>query len=299
MKKSALLLLTLLIPASQALAAFKDPGFLARPIGMGGAFTAVADDINSVWYNPAGVVNIDKHEAMLTYSKPFFDVPGVEIYTGFASYAMPVKKSGTMAVTWTQFNTADLYTENEGIITFAHNFDIVKAGVNLKYLGRSVTLDKRTIDDPVFASGNSKTALSADFGILRQWNEGLYSGLAVKDINQPDVGYLTTDQVPMEIRLGTAGSLKMIKPADELLLSCDFSLRNNEYNAYLGGEMWFYDYTLAGRLGANKNEFSLGLSYIYNIASSKLSIETDYSFSLPFYLEGSSGSHRLSLGIRF
>jgi len=266
---------------------------------MGGAFTAVADDINSVWYNPAGVVNIDKHEVMLTYSKPFVDVSGVDMYTGFASYAMPVKKSGTMAITWTQFNTADLYTENEGIITFAHNFDVVKAGINLKYLGRAVTLDKRTIDDPVFASGNSKSAFSADFGVLRQWNEGLCSGLVVKDVNQPDVGYLTTDQVPMEIRLGTAGSLKMIKPADELLLSCDLGLRNNEYNAYIGGEMWFYDYTLAGRLGANKNEFSLGLSYVYNIAYSNFSIETHYSFSLPFYLEGSSGSHRLSLGFHF
>ena len=30
----------------------------ARPLGMGGAFTAISDDANALFYNPAGLANI-------------------------------------------------------------------------------------------------------------------------------------------------------------------------------------------------------------------------------------------------
>ena len=37
--------------------------YAVRPAGMGGAFTAVADDPNSVWTNPAGISRIRKARA--------------------------------------------------------------------------------------------------------------------------------------------------------------------------------------------------------------------------------------------
>jgi hypothetical protein len=39
----------------------------ARPMGMGGAFTAVADDINAVFYNPAGLAFKRKQGAEISY----------------------------------------------------------------------------------------------------------------------------------------------------------------------------------------------------------------------------------------
>ena len=56
----------------------------ARGIGMGSAFTAVADDITSIWWNPAGLgflqdrevmVNIVDHTLDLTYSYAAFATP--------------------------------------------------------------------------------------------------------------------------------------------------------------------------------------------------------------------------------
>jgi len=45
----------------------------ARPLGMGGAFVAVADDASTIYYNPAGLANIDKMEISATYFKSFID----------------------------------------------------------------------------------------------------------------------------------------------------------------------------------------------------------------------------------
>ena len=42
---------------STSRAAFEDVGVGCRPLGMGNAFVAVADDINATYYNPAGHVH--------------------------------------------------------------------------------------------------------------------------------------------------------------------------------------------------------------------------------------------------
>ena len=45
-------------PVSDIPAAFADIGYGARPMGMGGAFLAIADDANAVMWNPAGLVRL-------------------------------------------------------------------------------------------------------------------------------------------------------------------------------------------------------------------------------------------------
>ena len=40
----------------------------ARPVAMGGAFGAVANDVNSIFYNPAGLINIQNMEYIFSYA---------------------------------------------------------------------------------------------------------------------------------------------------------------------------------------------------------------------------------------
>jgi len=42
--------------------AFDRIGIGARPKGMGDAFTAISDDGNSIYWNPAGIARIEKSE---------------------------------------------------------------------------------------------------------------------------------------------------------------------------------------------------------------------------------------------
>jgi hypothetical protein len=53
----------------------------ARPMGMGGAFTAVADDINAVYYNPAGLAFKEKQGNLFSYAK-------IDQYTDMPSFSV-------------------------------------------------------------------------------------------------------------------------------------------------------------------------------------------------------------------
>ncbi|MFH1222716.1 MAG: hypothetical protein V1647_00060 [Pseudomonadota bacterium] len=66
------ILITLLITSSSILFAAEYDYIYkgARPMGMGGAFTAVSDDINALFYNPAGLNRIKKGEGEIIVLNP-------------------------------------------------------------------------------------------------------------------------------------------------------------------------------------------------------------------------------------
>lgn len=43
----------------------------ARPLGMGGAFIGLANDVNAVYWNPAGLAQINKYQMTYTYGEHF------------------------------------------------------------------------------------------------------------------------------------------------------------------------------------------------------------------------------------
>jgi len=62
------LLLCLLCPQSLEASFVEALGLGARAMAMGSAYTAVADDLSAVYYNPAGLSQLEKHEVMLGYT---------------------------------------------------------------------------------------------------------------------------------------------------------------------------------------------------------------------------------------
>ena len=69
-----------LLPASLHANLAVDLGLGARATSLGGAFTAVADDFSAVFYNPAGLTQIDRAEIsfMTLYATPEFSLSGRE-----------------------------------------------------------------------------------------------------------------------------------------------------------------------------------------------------------------------------
>lgn len=70
-------------------AQFLELGVSARAMGMAEAFTAVADDISAVYYNPAGLTSLWGRETMATY----IQLPSGINY-GFVAFGIPLESIG-------------------------------------------------------------------------------------------------------------------------------------------------------------------------------------------------------------
>jgi hypothetical protein len=75
------------VSATKYAGAFMDIGGGARPLGMGGAFVAVANDASTVYYNPAGISGWSNRQALFMHSERF----GNLLNYNFGSYVQPTK----------------------------------------------------------------------------------------------------------------------------------------------------------------------------------------------------------------
>ena len=83
---------------------FLDVGVGARPLAMGEAYTAMADDASSVFWNPAGVANVESGDLFAGYTKWPADI---NLYSVALAHQlnMPVVGEGALALSGTILNT--------------------------------------------------------------------------------------------------------------------------------------------------------------------------------------------------
>lgn len=310
--RAAVVLLSI---SSQCWGAFQDVDWGARPVGMGGAFTAIADDANAPLYNPAGLVQVQWHEVSAMYSRLF---SGVDLYAGqdttrldqsYLSYvSKPIRNIGSLGLSWASFNTTHLYREDTVALSYGRNLgdfmtplgNSLAAGVSVKFLRRSISVDSYTANDPVFAQGSdSASGVTADVGLLYKPEEGVMEGwrfgFSGLNLTRPDVGFRDKDQVPILWRFGTAYQAKQLP---WFVPALDLTRRDGKTNVQGGVESWLFQDALGLRAGGNRQEATAGMSCYY-AATQKLGFRLDYGISIPFYVKDTSGSHRLAMTLYF
>ena len=69
-------------------------GQSARAIGMGGAYTTVGNDINAIWWNPAGIAHMDRMEVAFSHTQwlvnSTFNTGAIGITRGIHSFALGI-----------------------------------------------------------------------------------------------------------------------------------------------------------------------------------------------------------------
>ena len=319
MKKiGACIVLLSLIYSGLAQAAFQESLWGARPSGMAGAFTALADDANAPAYNPAGISLLTHNELTIMYAQLF---TGVDLNAGdsgtsrlgmgYFSFVPQIKdrRYGSYAISWSNFVATNLLREDALTLTVAdnHKFEslsqqpLLAYGANLKLLRRSFSTDDRTSgsNDAVFRGGRDSDAVTGDVGLMVRPNfsilPGLKFGLAGQNINEPNIGLAQTDRVPAKYTLGVAYqdlNFRLLNPA------VDVSRRAGRTLVTLACEGWMMRDTFAFRVGGNEDQIGGGLGYQFRLFNGLL-MRLDYSLLWPLDGEGTSGNHRLSLTTDF
>lgn len=93
------------LPSADAryVADFLTLGVGARPLAMGGAGTALSDDAYAPYWNPAGLGHLQRYEVSFMHST----LNGEDAYD-FVSYVHPLKKWGTIGVSWLRVGVDDI-----------------------------------------------------------------------------------------------------------------------------------------------------------------------------------------------
>ena len=294
--------------------AFLDYGWGVRPEGMGGAFTSVADDVNTIFYNPAGLANLSSKEVNLMYTKPWVGLDGIDISFMHGAFSYPLDKYGNFGIGITQYDVNGIYLENTATICYGYDlarllkFDRkILAGINLKYLGWSVKWDEeiKRQDDPVVKAGNSKSSFGVDFGLYSEPVGGLKIGLLGRNLNSPDVGLYYENKVPQEYRFGLGYNFGDLGRFEDFTTAFDISHRGQEYSEesklqyFFGIESWLNFHTFGFRVGYNKTDVTTGLSYCPRIKQGTIRLKIDYALLISSVYTESMGSHKISFGIEF
>jgi hypothetical protein len=292
-------------------AAFRDQGWGTRAAGMGGAFTAVSDDSNALAYNPAGLARLGEPEVSLMYAKPFVGLDLKSGADGSTSLGLNHFAAATPAggfASWSNFNASGLYSENTYTLGYGKSLGgNLMAGLNLKSMSTEFTLDDFTKTSEAssarspFRDDTSASAVSVDAGLLARPAEPLWVGLAVRNLNSPDIGLAQEDRIPREVRLGAAWTVENLGPFQELTSTLEFAHRKplgnpSDTRALFGVESWFRNRAYAARMGGNDRELAFGGSY--NQDFRRFELRLDYAFVWSTVVQDSGGTHRLSLTLK-
>jgi long-subunit fatty acid transport protein len=209
-----LILMTQTIAYAEATAgsdiAILGTGVGARALAMGGAYTAVADNADAPYWNPAGLSNVKQNEISIMYIPLSSDA---DYY--YISYARPLW-SGTMGASLIRAGTGTLPQASseddlQGITTFGYSstgymlsygFNVnpnISFGLTAKYL----------MSDMFQITGGESYGYSLTPGILMTMpvagNQFALIGAKLDDIlNQQFWGTGTAEQVPSKLRIGLA-----------------------------------------------------------------------------------------------
>lgn len=309
MKKiSALfIIVTLSLPAS---AAFLDTGWGARSQGMGGAFTAVADDASGPLYNPAGLAQVSHREATFMSDKLFTGLDGVEIGQNFFGYVHPISpRYGNVGFAWASLYDLSAYREDTCVLSYGKNIPAfssenvnVALGASLRYLRHEYSLDRYNVKDPVFSNGYSASALTADGGLLVALPQtGLSFAFASRNAAGADVGLKTKDNVPTENVVAAAYVADKLAylGLPRFTFAMDFVSRDDATDLRVGAESWLMDGKFALRAGGRSEEITMGLGYVVGFKRSSTVLVVDYAFGWPLAMEQTSGTHRMAVTVRF
>ena len=266
-------------------------GVGARPLGMGGAFIALADDATASYWNPAGLGQIETSQLACMYS-----LMSMDRMLNLASYAQPLSKIGTLGFSWLNFGVHDIdgrdaagnptgaFSDSENAFSLSLGKKLAPAlliGGNLKFLTHKLASQKAT-------------GFGFDIGAILKIGKEIRIGGTIQDIAS-SIKWDTESKLSEEFLTVTKFGISIIPQTIPIKFSADIEKNAKQNTKYhVGAEYWFKS-SIAARIGYNRNHVTAGGSAIFPISS--VNIQLDYAFS-PDVLQ-QWPTHRMSMIVKF
>jgi len=304
--RKILILMTvmLLLPVGQVFARgvgtsaanFLKIGQGARPAGMGGAFVAVADDINCMEWNPAGLSSLspDYFDAAFEHVFWFGDVE-YEIFS-YGQYLGETYGAG-LQLLYRHMPDIDNDLSDEqplkvfdfaGVLGYGFQVSNFSVGLNLKFIMSQL--------------GNERvTGEAVDLGMRVRFMEDKFAaGLVIQNLG-PDI---KTDSLPLNIRGGFA-YMDTYGENSEHAINVSLEINqplDNKLNLQIGFEYWYVK-TFAMRIGYRQQLGGNDLqsdNIVHRLTAGSsirwADLQLDYAF-VPYADLG--GTHRLMLTLHY
>ena len=217
-----------------------------RPLGLGGAYTALSDDANAIFWNPAGLGMIGQSQVTLSHWR-LEDVSDVSVNSVAGVYAT---RAGSFSLAWTRL-AAELYEgRNQQSSMMTDNLFQLGYGVAFnESLSAGLSLNRRMIHS---VSGDA-AGIGFDLGLMYKpfSSQDFNIGATVKNL----ASNLENETFRPTYRLGLAYSIGFQDDMHRLTVSTDFFTR--------------YDVNAIEGYSAN---FAAGLEYVLRIQDVSLAI---------------------------
>jgi hypothetical protein len=301
---------------------FTDSVISARAAGMGGAFTAVADDANASWWNPAGMAFLGKEKSVSgTYIPQVYnDFKGLSDMLisyaqgdtgGFGAIGGSLRYTNAQIDPDFAGDATNKWAEYTALLSWGmqiekylgmskYNFPKISVGVNLKYLGASSDLTLGT--QQISASG-----FSADLAAMAAFKDNFRIGIVCKDIfSQVTWNTGTKESVPYELNAGlyygitpdflVSFDLKTIEDSTGAPAVSDFC-GGGEYNFAFGKTSQIQSIAIRAGFLYLPPDSSAGFTCGASVALETFSV--DYAYQQYFGSQINQSNNRFGLTIYF
>ena len=330
-KKAAFLFTTLIVISSSLQAQtviakyageFMALGVGGRALGMGGAFVAVANDVTSGYYNPAGLANLNYPQLALMHSEQFgnlvnYDYGAVAIpFQDDMSFGLSVMRLGVDGIPDTRnaridtnedgvINESDELRLNYGLITEFSNQDwafyltFAKRQTQDFYWGINAKIIRRDLAE------FSATGIGFDLGAYYTPVENLFVGANLQDATTTLVAWSTgrNELVSPTLKVGAAYKVVeflggYIMPAldfdirfENRQFASNFNVGPVSFDMHAGVEYTFKELIYV-RGGYNDvKQFTIGAG----VKLPKLNIDYSFARFSESEVERLDDSHRISI----
>lgn len=298
----------------------------ARPLGMANSFTALSDDVNAVYFNPAGLIEIDKRQVSFTHLEwlggikyeHFAYTPKKELKFKKLGELFKSKKLGELKldnfagslsyISFGKFERRDSSGDKLGEEFGAYSLVLVFSGAKKIFPALNSGINIKLLYEKI--DHLSSIGLAFDFGIKYFPSQIKIRNFVVNNLtlgavlqNFGFVGRKSAKEnnfLPLTLKLGSAYRINKI-PTGPLTLALDLSIPIDNYPTLSTGLEFFFRRLLYLRAGYSYkftgNDWDNGLAgFSFGMGFKMKTYTFDYAY-VPYSDLGNT--HRLSLLVRF